>query len=299
MKEQPLDFLVRFALTAALGCAAIILAAPFVRPAVLPDWLAEPSQAVRARPGLAQLADRLAKALLWSPASRRSMTPTAATAPIAAVDETPRWAVVKALDVPVYRTNGQYWQRLAVGTALTAHGFRASSVGFMVICRLPPPAPPDASDFLVRRDQIDLFEGSLDAVSPDVLDLHQHHARLCAELERIKASENGRNRTDNPQWPAYSRARHAYDQSSDRARRLRQEFEHATGDQRMRLADELRSLKGEEVRLSQALAATRRDYDAWNASHPVSARSQDPRVQTLESEIASVSARLSPPAPAP
>lgn len=312
--EQLVSFITRYVFAAVLGSAAIIAAAPMLRPAALPPWLTELSAVIRGVPALDRAANRLSDILLWNaaptansaPASdaasrdARPATGPAATAPARAAGSAPgatsgqRWAVVSRSGAEVYRSSGDVPLRLPAGTSLHTSGRRTGPDGQFVSCQLPIPGPRLSQPFHLQAESVTLYAGSLDAMSDETLSTAQQLARLQADLHTLRAKSPAPERQDNPHLAEMKRTREAIVAHQNQARALQQQFAEATGDNRMKLGDQLRMLKGEEIKLQQDHKAAKGPYDSWNAAHPKQATSEDPHLSALEKEIAALAAKLPP-----
>ena len=63
------------------------------------------------------------------------------------------------------------------------------------------------------------------------------------------------------------------------------------GDPDMKYADQLRTMKGEDIALRRQYDAAKKDYEAWARSHPVPI-ADDPCMVDLRRELEALSASL-------
>ncbi len=285
-------FLTRFILTALVGSGIIIALAPFIRPAAVPSWLEGFAHGVRAIPALDRTADRLSARLLWQRPAATSQTAAAAVpAPLPA---DPAWGVVLRPDTAVHHSAGDIDTRLPAGTAVRVVGSRLTTGGRFAQCRTASRTGSESAPFLLREEDLALYEGSLDRTPAALLEKAQRHARLQAEISRQRSRGTANDRPDNPHHTDLQQARQTFAAHQQEARDLARRFEQATGDQRMRLGEELRMHKPTEIQLKQALATAQNAYAAWNQANPAPAATADPRLATLEQELASLAAQLPP-----
>lgn len=317
--EALVDFLTRLLFAGILGSAVIVAVAPFLRPAVLPPWLEGPSRSIRAHAALERAANGLADALLWGQRPSTPIPPltplTPANAPSAAPAATPKpsasapaatralpahayWGLVNCSLADVHNSEGDVPLQLPVGTTLHVLGRTTTQAGPMVECRLVEAG--GSKPFMLPADAVNVYAGSFDAVPDPTLAACLQYARRQVDLARLQDMASNVDREDNPYLHPYRAARDAYVTSNRQARDLQARFTDATGDERIQLGERLRLMKTDEVRLQQALAAARKPYDAWNAAHPdASGAAKDPKVAALEKELATLAARLPPPATPP
>ena len=85
-----------------------------------------------------------------------------------------------------------------------------------------------------------------------------------------------------------------YDAAAERAKGLTRQRDGAQGTQRMKLGDELRRLKEDEMRMRRQIEALTRQYEAWKQAHPVATAdpARDPQVRELAAQIESLRRQL-------
>jgi hypothetical protein len=126
----------------------------------------------------------------------------------------------------------------------------------------------------MRTASLDEQRGSLSNVSIDERTLRVRRAKLLAALKAqpdAHPAENGLP-GNNPHTTTYRKARKEYLAFGERVQALTEGMNNTTGAKRMDYANELRSLKGEDVRLKMAYDAAGEQYKAWKNSHPDAGR---------------------------
>jgi hypothetical protein len=100
----------------------------------------------------------------------------------------------------------------------------------------------------------------------------------------------------NPYTAAYRAAAQRYNAFGEREKKLIAQRDKARGDERMRLADELRAMIPEGARLQNALNAAKTNYTEWKKNHAAEHTASDPnddeQVKALKQRLAPLEARI-------
>jgi hypothetical protein len=126
-------------------------------------------------------------------------------------------------------------------------------------------------------------------------DPRTRHAEL---LAAIKAREKQlQSAGSNPHREEYLKATKTYKQFALKNNALLKEFQDATGDRRMELADELRKLKLDRDRVTKTYESATQRYRTWKEQHPQAKPDleNDPELQRLRQEVANVAQQLATP----
>ena len=106
--------------------------------------------------------------------------------------------------------------------------------------------------------------------APDNSALESRNQQLnkrARRLDRYTKPNNSLSTTDNPHAAEYKAARETYREFLQKIKQLTAQRDSTTGDERTLYSDELRKLKGEDIRLANDLKTIRRQFDTWNDEH--------------------------------
>lgn len=115
-------------------------------------------------------------------------------------------------------------------------------------------------------------------------------AELTAEIDRIKRKLSATPRAQNPYAQEYASAKAAHSRYWKKVRELQKKRDSAADADHVRYSDELRKMKGEDIRLGLALEAAKKQYVAWNADH--TKISSNVELHALESELENIKRQL-------
>lgn len=120
--------------------------------------------------------------------------------------------------------------------------------------------------------------------------LRNREAELVAQLESAKRASASRPVPQNPHAQEYARARKAYDDFWKKAKDLEKKMNASTGAERIRYGDQLRLMKGEDIRIGQALQAAWKKLKDWQDKQTSNAGEE--QIPSLDTELADVRNRL-------
>ena len=128
-------------------------------------------------------------------------------------------------------------------------------------------------------------------------DLHTRHAKLLAAIKAREKQLRADASRSNPHKAEYVRAAKIYKQFALKNNALLKEYEDATGERRMELADELRKLKLDRDGVTETYRSAKHDYTAWKEQHPETQPKleDDPEIRRLRQEVAKVAQQLAAP----
>jgi len=207
--------------------------------------------------------------------------------------DTGEWGVTIAPKAPIYGTNGKLLGRVPAGSLLKVIRHKKTTSGDLVVCTIMLNGRKQAEAFIRLKDTT-LHGGSLSATTSEERTLCIRHARLLADItareKQLKDSAAGRN----PHMKEYAKAAREYKQLATKANTLRKAYNSASGPRRMEIADELRNLKHDEVRISQAYKTAKKQKTAWQIEHPATEPDLDgdSQLQRLRQEVAAVEQKL-------
>jgi hypothetical protein len=107
---------------------------------------------------------------------------------------------------------------------------------------------------------------------------------LRTDIRRLKETVVAKN----PFGEQYVSTKREYIQYWRTVKHLQDTRDNSGGAKRMEAADELRRLKGEDIRVGNAYQEARKKYAAWNASHQDEIGPIRSEVDSLEAELALV-----------
>jgi hypothetical protein len=214
-----------------------------------------------------------------------SETPTGEPAPAAA--ESGRWAVVRALEGHAYDVSGKFQHPLPTGSLLDVQEVRDTASGRLAVCR-GAGADPAGAPIVVPWGELDMHVGRLADADPTERELRSRRAVVAARIERSRQAHpaDAALSEANPHATAYRKARGDLDALRRRAESAQARWETSTGGERMKYADELRSMKPEQVRLEADCEKARVRAEEWAAANPPSNPEDD------EAELAGIDKQL-------
>jgi len=325
------SFVRQYFLLALIGTAVVAFGAPFVRPETLPEFLRDMDRSLQSHPLVPEASARLRrwrKYLPWGEPNRQAPSPpvTDGKAPRspwpppppapeppppppldvvemngaitpAVSDPAPvvkragsagQWAVVKCARVPVYSEAGKFLHRIDPGTLVDVSEIRQAKTGELAVCR----TVNQANRVLIFTRELDLQPGALQEAEREEVQLLVDRAKAAARIQTLREEASRGVRRDNPYAAQYETAQQRYQDFWNRARELQEGRDNSSGAARMKVIDELRRMKGEDVRVGKAYETAKRNYEEWNAQHPQSTPPSTPEIRALENRLAGLNAAI-------
>lgn len=196
-----------------------------------------------------------------------------------------RWAVVKVPLAGSYDGTGKYQGTLQAGTCLSVLKTAASSAGEVAVCLLPADFAGARSELLVKTADLNIHPGVLEQVDEDRKMLLVREAELEAKLADATEEASDQAVAGNPYAAEYRRIKASYDAFWNRVKDLQKKRDSASSTDRMNYLDQLRGMKGEDVRLGVAYEAAKKKYDAWQRAN-VKKGVTSPAVRAAQEELA-------------
>jgi len=292
-------FILLYILTGAVGTVLIAWGTAFVdvgavRP-VRPVYDKPADDPLPAVPGTAVTAAAPTCTTVPPPAGRTSSSTDAA--PTASSDRetttaTPveQWAVILTPQAKAYDKAGKYLRRLPAGTVLDLSGTLKSGAEELTVGHVFPSAP-DAAPVVVRSRDLDLHRGSVKRVSDRERALSIHRAELLAKLQNVQSSSSGQLRRENPYVDDLRKTRKAYKDYWNKVNDIKAKWDTSQGEDHIAYGEELRKLKGQDIRIGMAYEQAQENYDEWNTLHPPTSR-DNARAAALQAELARVKEQL-------
>jgi hypothetical protein len=221
------------------------------------------------------------------PEPARDRTATA----VVAIDNTVippggHWAIVASHDARLYDVAGKNMGPATVGSLAIVKRQAKSGKKQMLVCR----GQKDAKPFILAKADVILYPGSPEGLSDTHRGLIVEFARLSADRDQLEKKLRSGIRSDNPHGKAFASAKSEYVTFWKTVKRLRKQREDTRGDAHMEAADELRKMKGQDIRIGQAYEQGKQRYEAWNSAHPPP--STIPELTRLDEKLEIVQAQI-------
>ena len=201
-----------------------------------------------------------------------------------------KWGCTRRI-AKAYDETGKAIRDLSAGTLLDIFGIKVSpSAGELAICRIVQ-KDAAASVLLIKMKDLDLQIGPLSGATEEEKSLRQRHGQLLCELDRIKDEAIKARMKNNPFAREYETALATYTAYWAKVSDLEARQKAATGDVRIKFTDALRQLKGEDIRVGQALERAKKKVDDWLEQNPPNLTA-DPQLEAVRGEINSLQSKL-------
>lgn len=210
-----------------------------------------------------------------------SYTPSTARIPTSSGDVT-HWGVTEK-PASLYERNGKRLERQLPGGVLVEQvGTGNSSLGEVALCLIWEENRWQGP-WLIDAANLFRFAGRRDEVDADELELLLRYCDLNGKIEERRQEILKGNIGDNPHFAPLRDLKLRYDASAARAKKLTAERDTAQGAERGQIADQLRQLKDEEVRLRRQIEELTVKYEDWKRGNarPSADPSQDARIKAL------------------
>ncbi|MDD4871648.1 MAG: hypothetical protein PHR77_13910 [Kiritimatiellae bacterium] len=204
-----------------------------------------------------------------------------------------RWGVVRSPNASTYDISGKFLKTLAPGTLLEISNLIKTTREEFVLCSVAVGNASPAATFLMRGHDLTVQIGELSKVSGEQQKLIRREAELAAGIVTLKAKLASSVVIDsqNPFAADYKSAKQAHEEYWEKVRELQKKRDSVSNsDDKMRYSDELRKLKGEDIRLGLAVDLAKKKYD--EAGRNASSTVKSPELDAMESEIASIREKL-------
>ena len=192
------------------------------------------------------------------------------------------WGIVSASRASYYSRKGKFIGHLAPGTALNIIKITQTEKGSIAVCR--PLKQQSASIILTNPERLTIRYNDVNSISKNLEHLYVQQAQLTAEVKIIKKQRSKELRRDNPHAKKYATCKKEYHDYWRKVKELTKKRDAATNEKQMNFADELRLMKGHDIRIANALEKVKSDYDNWNLSHPTTVNN-DNEVNNLLAEL--------------
>ncbi|OGV61385.1 MAG: hypothetical protein A2283_00850 [Lentisphaerae bacterium RIFOXYA12_FULL_48_11] len=203
-----------------------------------------------------------------------------------------RWSVVKTQNAPAYDTSGKFLKAMPVGTMLDLANVIKTTREELALCSVASGGNSPAATFLMRCNDLAVYFGDVNKIPEEDQKLFKKEASLDASIVALRAKLAASSiDSQNPFSAEYKAAKQAHEAYWAKVRAVQQKRDNASNsDDKMRYSDELRQLKGEDIRLGMALETAKKKYD--QATTTASANIKSPELDAMISELADVRERI-------
>ena len=220
-----------------------------------------------------------------TPAPAARLTLSAFTA------EGPNWGVVRVHEARSYTMKGKSRSRLNAGTAVAVLAQRKTSLGECLECKAFP-AGPSQPRFLLLKDDLMLFGGTPDDIPVEAQDLLIEKARTLADLEKLEEDAQKAALMKNPYYQSYQTARADYLDYWKKVKALQAQRDAGQGNAQVEAEDQLRMMKGEDIRVGAAFKKSKATYEEWQRLHPGDPVSEHPKYNTLRTKLDAIDEKI-------
>lgn len=290
-----------------LGSALIVGAAQFVQISASTPAMAAMDAAIDKVSALKSFANLLGDKLIFrqrqdvslqveprpTPAAQQSTpSPTvpepAFTLPTPSVDG-PNWGLATTHEARSFTDKGKPRARIAAGTALLIFEKKKTSLGACLRCAS---TSSPTLRFLVFMDDVMQFGGNPEDIPLPIQNTLVEKATTLADIKKLESDAEKAHRKNNPHYGKYQAAKADYVHYWKKVKSLQAARDSGTGNGHVGAEDELRALKGEDVRIGEAYKSEKTKFDAWVKQNPTPSISNSPRYQLLRTRLDDVDARL-------
>jgi len=203
-----------------------------------------------------------------------------------------RWGAVKISNAPAYDTSGKFLKAMPAGTMLDVANVIKTTREELALCSVATGGNSPAATFLMRCNDLTVNFGDVNKIPEEDQKLFKKEASLDASILTLRAKLAASTiDSQNPFAAEYKDAKQAHEVYWAKVRAVQKKRDNASNsDDKMRYADELRQLKGEDIRLGMALDAAKKKYDQATTSNAANIKS--PELDAMLSELADVRDRI-------
>ena len=208
----------------------------------------------------------------------------------APIETSAQWAVVKSTGAQTYNTSYRPLQTIPAGTLVDISEIRDVGKAELALCNVYY-QDRIVSNILINTENLDIRPGRLDAANPKEKELRVKQAEIAAEIRRICAQRNSEMSKLNPYAEGYEAVKKAYNDYWAKVEDLRKKRDSAVSGDHVKYEDELRRMKGQDIKLAQDLKSAKSKFEEWNKKN-VKDLSKDPEIRALKSVLSEVQTEL-------
>lgn len=186
---------------------------------------------------------------------------------VAHKQSTPMWGiVVSSTNVPVISSSGEFLQLLPPGSTVDVISSSATTNG-MLTCKVN--IAGETTNILLPASAVYTRQGSVSAVTEEQKFLVTKIATLTAQIDELKKQLDGAQdvRHLNPYTAEYASAKKSYEEFWKKVKDLTAKRDSSIAGERMRYAEQLQRMKGQDIIIAQKYKNAKEKYEQWNATH--------------------------------
>jgi len=197
------------------------------------------------------------------------------------------WGITKFEQTRAYGKDGKAVPSINAGVIMFVDEIVNTKSGEVAMSR--PADQPNAKQVLIRTHDMMIYPGELSEVDQNGKELCIREAVVSGKIEIAKQKLADEAAKKNPYNEEYRKCKAASDAYWEKVNKLQVLRDSATGAAKTKYTDELRQMKGEDIRLAQDLKAIKAKFDDWAKKNPVN-KSQltNPEIQALEKELSEI-----------
>lgn len=189
------------------------------------------------------------------------------------------WGIVSQAS-SFYSGDGHNQGRLPAGTLVAYSGVKTSTESFVLVSKIQRQTKTWEGPFLIEAPDVVLFSGALEEMPAQLIaDLRAYYT-LQGRIAERKAELEEKAQSRNPYFECAKRSQANYAGSVEKASVLEKQANALKGPAKIKILDELRSLKYEQARLKMQADKEALSYKAWKEQHPIS-----PTLFTKDAEL--------------
>lgn len=194
------------------------------------------------------------------------------------------WGFVKAPS-SYYAPDGQNLGKLEGGTLFKYSDVKSTSRNAVLVATIKR-GDIWEGPYLLDCTDIAAYDGDPDTISPEIIGNLHTYFTLTGKIMTRRETLAEQHHANNPYFLSAKQAQGTYLNSIEKAAALEKQAAALTGQRKVKVLDELRSLKYEQTRIKAKAEQEAAAYKRWKDAHPLnpSTLSADPQLQALESE---------------
>ena len=195
-----------------------------------------------------------------------------------------KWAVVKTEKTPVYDKTGKQIGYLSMPAILNVHEIKKVPNNTLAYCSKTN--KEQTVTFFVKTSDLNIHDGNIALISQPLKELAVQQVTLEAKLKSLKKEASSKFNPANPYARAMEQAAAERKAYWTKVETLKKSFDSASGDKRMKIHDELRTLRAQNIRIEEQFEKTKHQYEEWEKEHPT--LEQNDEIEKTEKKLQEV-----------
>ena len=161
-----------------------------------------------------------------------------------------------------------------------------TKIGTLAVCKLR-----SGTTVLIKTADLEIYKGKLDDANGKKKSLISRKYRLLSKIDARTKILITKANSANPHKNALDSVKKEYNEFWKKVQTLQAKRDKASGEEHMNISDELRQMKGADIRLSQKRDEIQKQYNAWkrnNARPPT----DDKETNRLKLELAGLEKQI-------